>query len=1105
MSEDTFQPSQYVGDDVWNNIDLSPDVSQTSDHTSECSYNDAGDITLADIADDNAELAKAEMMPSGPENSVELFASNHGKRKASSTSPSPRLRRRVSYEHQRSSASLMSASPVIIASHQQIQQCMLRRRVPYGAQYEIWRLVSNQHISPEHISMEMLDKLAAKRTSAEATSAVATVLGLTSEVEDSKSYLAAYAKEVNAKSPWAEFDWEEEAMQKDQYACLGLSDDGCYGGKIILGGKLDDSTSSIKLDRAELGSSSRFLRRFGSRQFLRIKIPRKCTIKGGDLVHFFLRPFVLGSEVFRAFYAKEDNVFLFSCNEIWNGLHIKPAQSQDFSLMDFILWHNPLEVNKSQTMTKWAARFALGLSNSAPGCWLQPKNIVACSDLDVCSSEGSDMTDGAGFINLAGLHQLYHKFGWSRMPTAIQCRAGAGSFDDRLGDAKGLLILDIHDQLLEPRIQLRPSQVKIKHAASSCHDPSWQVIDVLRASHSHSPSRLSTETIINLAENGVPAQAFINLLKASLKATIDPLLQWDGPDAMLDLWSAVAQVGGVMAARLAREKRGEARLQGYSNGEVDLEMDDEDGLHQFDYAIQQRSTAWWADPISGCPSSLEETVMYLLEAGFTPQKLPVLKEKLEKVIKPAIKRHIQSYRIDVPMSLTAFIIPDPFGILQPGEVYFKASHQNLASPSGIDTDLVLGDVLVTRHPCKLPTDTQKWKAVNYPRLSHLVDVIILPILGSRRAADLLAGGDYDGDKALLIWQPEVVEHFINASLHFSIEPPEVKAAFFKEKKTVTDFLEETRASSPEETQLKLQQYLLGALNQPSLVGQYSNFHLNSIYVNGYQHPETIRLAYMFCKVLDSSKSGEQVLSAQVKHDSKLYNKRPPFWKETEEERSHHQTNEINLIRPKEFHGNEFIMDTIYNQAKEEGRLVQQRIEQAFAALPKEHVVDLDLQQPWKQAEALGKQMTSRGYAERAEDLEKIKRHVETMYGEHRKQVKPKKEGEDFTGIPIEARQDTLRSLSRQFASFPSSADLPSFVAAEQPTTSIFSNEEVALIKASYAYIFDHQENSARKGWTRFPWDVAMRDLCHIKARALGPHKTISEDFHARFQVKKARR
>ncbi|KAF4602055.1 hypothetical protein EYR40_005257 [Pleurotus pulmonarius] len=1103
MSEDAFPPSQYYeGDEVWAQIDLPPNVSQISDHTSECSYNDAGDITLADITDEPIPLARdAELAIAGDE------LENLGKRKASPTPAARRLRQRLSpggYEDWGSLARSLNASPVIIASHLPLQKCINSRRIPYGAQYEIWRLVSNQRIPPEHVSMEMLDKLAAKCTSAEAASAVATVLGLVSEDEDSRSYLAAYSKEVNAKSPWLEFDWEDEVIQKDKYACLGLSEDGRYGGKIILGGKLDEFTDTIKLDRAELGSSSRFLRRFGSRHFLRIKIPRKCSKKGGDLIQFFSRPFILGSEVFRAFYAKDDNVFLFGCSESWNGLCIKPSQPQDFSLMDFLQWHNPLDVNKSQTMTKWAARFALGLSNSAPGCWLQPKNIVVCSDLDVYSSAGSDMTDGAGFINLAGLHQLYHKFGWSRMPTAIQCRVGGGSLDDRAGDAKGLLILDIHDQLLEPRIQLRPSQVKIKHAASARHDLAWQVIDVLRASHSHSPSRLSTETIINLAENGVPAQAFIDLLKASLKATIDPLLQWVGPDAMLDLWCAVAQVGGVMAARLAREKRGEARLQGYSNGEVDLEMDDEDGLHQFDYTIQQRSTAWWADPISGCPSSLEETVMYLLEVGFTPQKLPVLKEKLEKVIKPAIKRHIQSYRIDVPMSLTAFIIPDPFGILQPGEVYFKASHQNLASPSGIDTDLILGDVLITRHPCKLPTDTQRWKAVNHPQLSHLVDVIILPILGSRRAADFLAGGDYDGDKALLIWQPEVVEHFINAPLHFSIEPPEVKAAFFKEKKTVTTFLEETSTSSPEETQFKLQQYLLGALNQPSLVGQYSNFHLNSIYVNGYRHPETIRLAYMFCKVLDSSKSGEQVLPAQIKHDSKLYNKRPPFWKETEEERSRHQTNEINLIRPKELHGKEFIMDTIYNQAKEEGRLAQQRIEQAFSALPKEHVADLDLQQPWKQAEALAKQMASRGYTERAEDLEKIKRHVETMYREHRKQVKPKKEGEDFTGIPIEARQDTLRSLSRQFSSLPSSANLPSFVAIDQPATSMFGNEEVSLIKASYAYIFDHQENSGRKGWTRFPWDVAMRDLCHIKARALGPHKTVSGDFHARFQVKKAR-
>ncbi|KAG5220574.1 RNA-dependent RNA polymerase SHL [Salix suchowensis] len=482
---------EYVGDDVWNNIDLSPDVSQTSDHVSHhCNIWVSQRLTICRIKrrqnaatttlTSNAELAKAEMMPSGPENSDSIFFINN---------------------------LLMSRHPISESS----SACSgvgyhMVPNMKYGGWYPtntfhlntfLWRCWTSWQPS-----VQVLKQL------------LCCYCPWAYQVEDSKSYLAAYAKEVNAKSPWAEFDWEEEAMQKDQYACLGLSDDGCYGGKIILGGKLDDSTSSIKLDRAELGSSSRFLRRFGSRQFLRIKIPRKCTIK----------------EVFRAFYAKEDNVFLFSCNEIWNGLHIKPAQSQDFSLMDFILWHNPLEVNKSQTMTKWAARLHLAFQILPLDVGYNPRTFSAPTG----SSEGSDMTDGAGFINLAGLHQLYHKFGWSRMPTAIQCRAGAGSFDDRLGDAK----------LLEPRIQLRPSQVKIKHAASSCHDPSWQVIDVLRASHFHSPSRLSTETIINLAENGVPAQAFINLLRASLKATIDPLLQWDGPDAMLDLWSAVAQVGG---------------------------------------------------------------------------------------------------------------------------------------------------------------------------------------------------------------------------------------------------------------------------------------------------------------------------------------------------------------------------------------------------------------------------------------------------------------------------------------------------------------------------------------------------------------------------------
>jgi hypothetical protein len=59
------------------------------------------------------------------------------------------------------------------------------------------------------------------------------------------------------------------------------------------------------------------------------------------------------------------------------------------------------------------------------------------------------------------------------------------------------------------------------------------------------------------------------------------------------------------------------------------------------------------------------------------------------------------------MAVTAFIVPDETGTLAPGEIFYKSSRRNLVTPDGRDTDILLGDVLLTRHPCKLPTDVQK--------------------------------------------------------------------------------------------------------------------------------------------------------------------------------------------------------------------------------------------------------------------------------------------------------------------------------------------------------------------------------------------------------------
>ena len=222
---------------------------------------------------------------------------------------------------------------------------------------------------------------------------------------------------------------------------------------------------------------------------------------------------------------------------------------------------------------------------------------------------------------------------------------------------QGLLVENIKNTDDFSYVELTPSQRKIVYPSRVPPDPAHCVIDVLRSSHTKTPCRLSVETIINLSENGVPKTVFLDLLRQGLKELVEPLLEWEGPNAMRNLWCNMRRLGGVMTARRAREEAGLARVKGYSEYEAEEnELEDEDGFKLLDIT-EQRSSAWWADEISGCPSSLEETVMYLIDSGFTPQNCPVLRNKLEKVVKAYVKHYIKSYRIDVPMSASAFLIP----------------------------------------------------------------------------------------------------------------------------------------------------------------------------------------------------------------------------------------------------------------------------------------------------------------------------------------------------------------------------------------------------------------------------------------------------------------
>jgi RNA-dependent RNA polymerase len=230
---------------------------------------------------------------------------------------------------------------------------------------------------------------------------------------------------------------------------------------------------------------------------------------------------------------------------------------------------------------------------------------------------------------------------------------------------QGLLLLHpdaASNTLSEPGIYLRDSQRKI--AYPKLYDPAHLTIDVLRTSHLTIPARLSYETIINLAENGVPPDVFFGLLQLGVDGVLDGLFSWPGDplpldakshDSMRTLYKSVNKAGAVTGTKLARLNIAYARAKGYIWDHRQEEGDDDTESSVDDLP---KSTAWWPDYTSGQPSSLEETVLVLVEAGFHPLNEWILQEKLKQVINTALNKFsISKPKIPVAESCSAFVVP----------------------------------------------------------------------------------------------------------------------------------------------------------------------------------------------------------------------------------------------------------------------------------------------------------------------------------------------------------------------------------------------------------------------------------------------------------------
>lgn len=252
------------------------------------------------------------------------------------------------------------------------------------------------------------------------------------------------------------------------------------------------------------------------------------------------------------------------------------------------------------------------------------------------------MTDGCGFMNKSGLVLIARLMG-DKFPCVVQ---------GRLAGNKGIWILhpDTREHNLDdpPKVWIRNSQVKVKMPPDDLLDRSHLIFDLVRLPRLTTPSSLNQQCIINLAHNGVEHDVFAQLLEAGLKAEIQPLTNWECKDVSVHLAKAVQEAGSLLRMRVARCTALSARARGFIR---DDNQDDERRLPDSDNEnLVQR------DP-GGQPSLLFESTRELLQAGFSPLRLPILCHKMTFVIKEVVKSYMEKYHIGLPLSAEMFIIP----------------------------------------------------------------------------------------------------------------------------------------------------------------------------------------------------------------------------------------------------------------------------------------------------------------------------------------------------------------------------------------------------------------------------------------------------------------
>ncbi|RYP05517.1 hypothetical protein DL764_003777 [Monosporascus ibericus] len=359
----------------------------------------------------------------------------------------------------------------------------------------------------------------------------------------------------------------------------------------------------------------------------------------------------------------------------------------------------------------WAAFWVRSedrLSKTTPVIVFQEHQIRHVGN-DIKSPIGRVMNDGIGRVSPSVMRKIRDELGLSDTPCAIQAR---------LGSAKGMWITHVTDSGQEDWIETYPKQRKWDCNWSDEHN---RTLEVKSWASPRKPANLNLQFLPILEDRAHEKVRMRNTIGKHLAAELE------------------RDVGSMKVAlkcpELFRQWAREASSSSSSR-------------------VHNREVPFFA----GLPYNAQDNMCFLADGGFDPMRQKYLQNLVFSHQRQKCERIETELRIKIARSTHALMVVDFLGILEPNEVQLCFSSN---FDDGFDqySDLDGIDVLVARSPAHLPSDIQKVRAVFKPELRHLKDVIIFSRKGDIPLADMLSGGDYDGDIAWVCWEPDIVDNF----------------------------------------------------------------------------------------------------------------------------------------------------------------------------------------------------------------------------------------------------------------------------------------------------------------------------------------------------------